>query len=391
MKNTTNPVFYQRMFKPPKQSFFLFGPRGTGKTTWIRKIIQPALNINLLKTTDFLELEAQPELLRKKVEALDSGSWILIDEIQKIPILLDEIQDLLVDYDDTYNFALTGSSARKLKRVHANLLAGRAFSKSIFPLNSQELNFDFNLTDILKFGSLPKIFRMHSDDDKKEYLNAYVNTYIKEEIQQESIVRNLHKYHRFLRHSAILNGQILNLSDLSREVGVQRSTIDGYFQILKDTLLTFELPASILKAKVKEIAAPKVYFFDCGVTSALLNKLDDSTSDIQGTQFETFILNEIRSTLSYKNISHDLEYWGAHQGGEIDIILTLGKKRIGIEIKTAKKYSSNFSKHLANLLELKKIDTGLGVYWGKDAIKDKGVYFFSLMEFLKKLHNGDLF
>lgn len=384
--------FYKRDFIPPKKkSFFLFGPRGTGKTTWLRKSICPELHLNLLKSMDFLELESQPGIIRQKVEALPKNSWIFIDEIQKLPILLDEIQDLLLDYEDEYFFVLSGSSARKLKRVHGNLLAGRALSKNLFPLNSHELNFDFNLDDVLRFGTLPKIFRLTQKEEKIDFLSSYIDTYLKEEIQQEAAVRNLSKYHRFLRHAAMMNGQVLNLSEVSREVGVQRTTLDGYFKVLNDTLITSELPASLLKAKVKEVAASKVFFFDCGVVSALLNQLNLPLGTNKGSLFETFIINEVRSYLSYSNRRADIEYWGAHQGGEVDLIVTIDEIKIGIEIKSSKKYSKDFAKHLQELLDQKKIHHGIGVYCGPHELKDKDVRFLNFLAFLKKLHAGELF
>ncbi len=384
--------FFKRDFRPPKRSsFFLFGPRGTGKTTWLRKTLSPALHLNLLKSSDFLDLESHPELLRQKVEALPKGSWIFIDEIQKLPSLLDEVQDLLFDFEDKYFFALSGSSARKLKRAQGNLMAGRALSKVIFPLNSHELNFDFNLDEVLRFGSLPKVFRLKDVSEKTEYLYSYIDTYLKEEVQQEAAVRNLSKYHRFLKHAALLNGQVLNLSDISREVGVQRSTLDGYFKVLSDTLIASELPASLLKAKVKEVATPKFYFFDCGVVSALLNQLNLPLGDNKGALFETFILNEIRSYIAYKNKRAEIEYWGVHQGGEVDLIVTIDNIKIGIEIKSSKKFSSEFTKHLNQLLENKKIHQGIGVFCGTHEHKDKNSHFFPYLTFLKKLHSGDFF
>lgn len=383
------PKFYKRDFIPPKKtSFFLFGPRGTGKTTWLRKSVHPALHLNLLKSGEFLELESNPGGIRQKVEALPKGSWIFIDEIQKLPILLDEIQDLLLDYEDEYFFVLSGSSARKLKRAHGNLMAGRALSKNMFPLNSHELNFDFNLEEVLRFGTLPKIFRLSKKEEKIEFLNSYIDTYLKEEIQQEAAVRNLSKYHRFLRHAALMNGQVLNLSEISREVGVQRSTLDGYFKALTETLITSELPASLLKAKVKEVAASKIYFFDCGVVSALLNQLNLPLGETQGSLFETFILNEVKSYLSYSNRRADIEYWGAHQGGEVDLIITIDNIKTGIEIKSSKKYSKDFSKHLQELIDNKKIHHGIGVYCGTHEHKEQNVHFLNYLTFLRKLHAG---
>ncbi len=381
---------FKRELKRPKSSFFLFGPRGTGKTTWLRSHIEPALNVNLLKASQFMEYETNPSLLAKQVEALPEGSWVVIDEIQKLPELLDEVQDLISRFEDTISFCLTGSSARKLRSHHSNLLAGRAWTREMFPINSAEMDFDFDIDLILRFGTLPKVLRLPDLNEKKEFLSSYVRTYLKEEIQQEALVRNLSKYSRFLKHAAMMNAQVLNLSEVSREVGVKRSTLDSYFRILKETLITFEVPASLLKAKVKEVAQPKQYFFDPGVVRALLSKLNDPLDEGSGYLFETFILNEIRSAFGYQGETIEIEYWGVHNSGEVDFILSVGSKKIALEVKYSAKYKKEWSKSCAELLEKKKVNAAFGVYLGADSVKDRGVHFFPLVKFLKKLHKMEL-
>lgn len=228
---------YKRHLKAPRDSFFLFGPRGTGKSTWMKFDFKPHLTVDLLRSKTFLDLASDPGLLRMQVEALPRGSRVLIDEIQKLPGLLDEVHAMIFDFDGSYQFALTSSSARKLKRTNANLLAGRAIQRQMFPLTSAEMEDDFDLEFALKFGSLPRILGLRSEEECRDYLTSYVETYLKEEIQQEAVVRSLPAYHRFLRHAALMNGQVTNLSNLSREASVPRATLDGYFSILTDTLL----------------------------------------------------------------------------------------------------------------------------------------------------------
>jgi predicted AAA+ superfamily ATPase len=335
-------------------------------------------------------LSADLGLLRQKVEALPKGSRVVIDEIQKLPELLDEVHALIFDYEEDYQFALTGSSARKLKKTHANLLAGRAVTREMFGLTARELNYDFQIDSMLKFGTLPKIHNLPTEEEKKDYLYSYVNTYLKEEIQQESAVRNLNSYHRYLKHAAIMNSQIMNANNLSRDAAVARSTIDGYFSIVEETLLGFFIPAVQFRAKIKEVANPKFYFFDCGVIRALQNSLDEMDSIQRGHLLETYIVGEVRAHISYSGVRGELGYWATHGGNEVDLIWQKGKKSIGIEIKSSSTWKRGFSDGLKTLSEAKKIQKGYGVYLGKDALMDEEIPVLPLMEFLRKLHAGEI-
>src|SRR3989338_2091103 len=290
----TNTLFKRRL-NAPRTTFFLLGPRGTGKSTWLVQQFPGAHRIDLLRSSEYLRLKSKPSLLRAEVLALPKGTWILIDEVQKLPILLDEVHALIFDTDQAYQFAISGSSARKLKKEHANLLAGRALTKQFFPLSCLEIGTGFNIADALAFGTLPAVWKLSEASDRAEFLDAYVDTYLKEEIQQEALVRGLDSFYRFLDVAAVCNAQVLNMSNVARDVGVARSTVQGYFEILRDTLLGWYLPAFRPRAKVKELAHPKFYFFDCGVIRALRHetrfKMDSATA---GHLFETWILNEIR-------------------------------------------------------------------------------------------------
>lgn len=382
---------YPRLLLPPRSHFFLFGPRGTGKSTWLKRVFKPELTFNLLLSRDYLGLSGDPGLLRQRVEALPKGSRIVVDEIQKLPQLLDEVHALIFDYEDAYQFALTGSSARKLKKTHANLLAGRAVTREMFGLTAKELEFDFEIESVLRFGTLPKVHNLPSPVEKIDFLNSYVNTYLKQEIQQESAVRSLHSYHRYLRHAAIMNAQVMNASNLSRDAAVARSTVDGYFSTVEDTLLGFFLPAIQFRAKVKEVANPKFYFFDCGVIRTLQNNPDEMDPIQRGLLLKTFLINEIRAYLSYSQVRGELGYWGTPSENEVDLIWQKGSKSIGIEIKSSKKWKTDFNKGLRTLLESKKIQKGFGVYLGDDLLQDQNVPVFPVMEFLRRLHSGEIF
>ncbi len=263
----------------------MLGPRGTGKSHWLKNCFKPELTIDLLRSKTYLELSSDPSKLRSQVEALPFGSKIVIDEVQKLPALLDEVHSLIFDYKEKYQFALTGSSARKLKKQKANWLAGRAINYTFFTLTCVELEKDFRIDQILQFGSLPEICTSKNNQDKEDYLMAYIDNYLKEEIQQEAAARNLQSYHRFLTHAALMNGQVVNLNNISREAGVNRQTVEGYFQVLQDTLLGQIVEPILLKAKIKEVSTPKFYFFDCGVVRALQNNFDEVLGADKGYLF----------------------------------------------------------------------------------------------------------
>lgn len=384
-------MLYSRLSSASKSSFFLFGPRGTGKSTWLEQHYPNAFRIDLLRSSSYLKYEKRAETLREEVLGLPKKSWIIIDEIQKLPKLLDEVHSLMFDTKDAYSFALTGSSARKLKRENANLLAGRALNRRFFPLLAQELGQDFDLKTTLKFGMLPRIFGLNSDMDRIEFLDAYTETYLKEEIQQEAVVRNLSTFHRFLQVASIANGEILNLSNISRDVGVARSTVQGYFEVFIDTLLGFYLPALKTRAKIKEVAHPKFYWFDLGALRALQGELRaEVPSSLAGKYFETWLINELRAMAHYSQAGGEFYYWRTESGNEVDCIWARGSHRIGFEFKFSKEWKSEYSQGLNTLLTEQKISSGFGVYLGERALKLQNIWVFPFQEFLSKFWKGEL-
>jgi len=381
---------YNRQLSLPKKSFFLFGPRGTGKTTWLKTFFNADLYIDLLRSETYLELSNAPEKLREKTLALPPKSKIVIDEIQRVPQLLNEVHSLLVEYENQYTFAMTGSSARKLKRNEANLLAGRAVTRYLYPLICCELDKDWQLEKILKFGSLPLTITAEDEEEKIDYLMSYVETYLKEEILQEALVRNVANYHRFLHHVALMNGQVINLNNLSRETGIPRSTLDGHFTILKDTLLGDFVEPIHLGAKVKEVSTPKFYLFDCGVTRALRQELRDSLSEEKGLLLETMIVSELKAYIRYTQQSWELYYWATPSGNEVDFIISASKKKIGIEVKSSKTWKPEFSKGLSLLLSEKKIAKAIGIYLGKERLLINGIMIYPIQDFLLTLSKGEI-
>ncbi|MDE0118865.1 MAG: AAA family ATPase [Bdellovibrionales bacterium] len=363
---------YSRLLALPKKSFFLFGPRGTGKSVWLKQHLSFAdLSINLLKSKEYLQYKKNPSLLEQEVSALKKRkAWIVIDEVQKCPELLDEVHALLFESKNNYRFALSGSSARQLKRSQANMLAGRALSKKMFPLSRLEIGKNFKLQEILCYGQLPLSVTESNIANKIEFLDAYIETYLKEEIQQEALVRNLNNFYRFLSIAALMNGQVLNISNIARDVGVARSTVQGYFSILEDTLLAWYLPAYRNKAKVKEIAHTKFYLFDCGVQRALagLHRDKPSINEI-GFLFETFILNEFRAINSWMSHGARFFYWRTESGNEVDLIWKKGHQSIGFEIKSTYVWKEKFNKGLNVLLNSGDIHKAFGVYRGHRILK----------------------
>jgi predicted AAA+ superfamily ATPase len=378
---------YQRTLKLPKRSFFLLGPRGCGKSTWLKMELadnKSVLRFDLLRTSVFLELQANPSYLRSQIE-LHNPQWVIIDEIQKLPNLLDEVHAIIEDIKHPPLFALTGSSARKLKRSNANMLAGRAISREMYPFTAIEQGADFDLEQSLKFGSIALVACAKKKEDKIDILEAYVETYLKEEIQQETKLRNLSAFHRFLQVCAVMNGQQINFTNIGSDAQVKRTTVTGYFEVLVDTLVASLLPAYQAKTQVREISTPKFYFFDCGIVNALKKNLRDQLSDSEkGFLLETYIYHELRATNKSMNWGAEIFYW-ATPTSEIDFIIKSGKHLYAIEVKYAKIWRPNFSKNLHKFNEAVEVKRSFGLYTGASSFKKNGIEIYPVEEFLKKV------
>lgn len=373
----------------PERSFFLLGPRGTGKTTWLRHVLPEALWFDLLRTQTLLELTQRPEWFRQQVEARPRGSWVVVDEVQRVPALLNEVHALIAEHGRAYRFALSGSSARKLKRLDVNLLAGRAINRQFFPLTAAELDFDFDPDSILRFGLLPQI---RTDPDyATDALEAYVANYLREEIQQEALVKRLDSFARFLQVATLMNGQIANVAGIARDAAVARPTVQGYFETLTDTLIGFWLPAWQRRAKVKEVASPKFYLFDPGVVRALASRLREPLeSSERGFLLETWILHELRAAIAYQNLGGELRYWRTPAGSEVDFVWTRGNRAVGIEVKASIIWKSEFGGPLKGLIADGIVKKGFGLYTGAAELKDGPLRVLPLKKFLQVLSRGDV-
>ncbi len=325
---------------PKNKSFFLFGPRQTGKSTLLRFLFSKnSRYYDLLKTEEYVRLVAHPNLFREEILARNKDiSYIIIDEVQRVPMLLNEVH-WLMEHPHAPMFILTGSSARSLKRTHANLLAGRALTYYLHPLTRSELAHDFDLSRVLHYGSLPSVYTETDDQIAMDRLRSYVDTYLKEEIEQEAQLRQVGSFIRFLNIAASENGQQINYSNIARHAGVSYQTVKGYFQILEDTLvgqLLFPYATSTRRRLSKQ---PKFYFFDTGVVRALTQKLSvplvPQTQEY-GEAFEHFIILEILRYNHYLKKDCALFYYRTTTGAEVDLIIeTPEGKAIAVEIKSS--------------------------------------------------------
>lgn len=334
-------------------SFFLFGARGVGKSHLLKKIFaeENTLWIDLLTSQNETYYTEDPDRLSETISKL-RPRWVVIDEVQKIPKLLDIVHHQIES--GSVKFALTGSSARKLKRGAANLLAGRAFVYHLFPLSVIELGENFDLMKVLQWGSLPGLFQFKNDEEKQLFLTNYVDTYLKEEVFAEQLVRGLVPFRKFLKIASQTNGQILNYSKISKDIGVDSKTVQTYFEILEDTLLGFYLPADDESFRKQQLKAPKFYLFDVGVKRAIegIHAYPIHSSQELGREFEHWYLTEIFRLNSYAKNKYQLSYLHTKGGLEIDLILRHPReKTIFLEIKSTKSVMDHHLKHLQKLKE----------------------------------------
>lgn len=389
--------YISRILRVPERSFFLFGPRGVGKTTWLRKILPDAVFFDLLDTSLYLELSQYPNRLEAMVGGLPEASWIVVDEIQKIPHLLDEVHRLMELHG--WKFALSGSSARKLLRKGTNLLGGRALTLYLDTFCSKELGKGFNLDFSLQWGLLPYVQRDRSN--AADILNAYVNTYIKEEIREEGIVRRLHPFLRFLGIAGLLNGQQVNGQNVAREAGVPRSTVDTYFSILSDTLLAHFLPAYRPSAKVREQSHPKFYWFDPGVARAAAGLLYDPVDRLWiGTALENLIYHELTVYNLVMGKNRSMYYYRTGSGAEIDFVIETRKAQLRstphvvcIELKLGARWDRHWERSIRSFKDSDrvKVDRMVGIYTGKRTYHFDGFDVFPVEVFLERLYRGDIF
>lgn len=330
--------FYPRLLEAPKQSFFLLGPRGTGKSTWAKRQFPGAYHINLLDEKVYQQHLSDAGLFSRELETLPNGSWVLLDEVQRLPNLLNEVHRYIED--KKLRFVLCGSSARKLKTAGTNLLAGRALKRALYPFVPEELGKDFDLEEVLTYGAIPLIWQAKS---KRETLEAYAQLYLKEEIQAEALVRNLGGFSRFLPLAALFHGQILSISALARDTGISRTTVQGYIEILEDTLLAYRLPAFEGEIRVREKKHPKFYWIDPGLVQAFSHDISKinlkGNIRSKGNLFEGWVASTLKAYSDYRNTFDDMYYWAPAdaQKTEVDFLLRKKNEFVAIEVKASER------------------------------------------------------
>lgn len=324
---------YSRMIQPPKEkSFFLFGPRGSGKTSWVKDAFPDAIYLDLLESELYNDLLAAPQRLAQLIPQ-NHQNWVIVDEVQKVPALLDEVHRLIEARK--LRFILTGSSARKLRAKGVNLLAGRALTYEMHPLTARELGNDFHLEHSLRFGHLPCAY---TESDPQLYLESYVKTYFREEVQQEGLTRNLGAFARFLESASFSQASPLNISEVARDCSVERKVTEHYFGILDDSLLATRLPVFSKKAKRKTKAHPKFFFFDVGVFRTLRPKGPlDFPEEIEGVALETLVFQELKAVNANLKLGYELFYWKTASQLEIDFVLYGDRGLVLVEIKRTRK------------------------------------------------------
>jgi len=365
---------------PGPKSFFLFGPRGTGKTTWVKHTFPKAVYIDLLEAEVFNDLLANPQRLENFIPK-NFEDWIIIDEVQRIPELLYEVHRLIEKYK--HQFILTGSSARKLRRKGPNLLGGRALTYSLHPLTATELEKDFKLEHSLLYGQLPSVY---TESDSKKYLESYVKTYLEEEIRQEGLIRNLGAFSRFLEAASFSQASVLNISAVARECAVERKVVENYFYILEDLLIAHRLPVFMKRAKRRLIAHPKFFYFDVGVFRTLrpMGPLD-MPEHIEGAACETLLFQELKALNETLSLGYTLSYWKTSNNIEVDFVL-YGQKGIkAFEIKRTRRVSRVMLQGLRAFLKDYPMAKAYFIYGGKRYLREGTIEILPMETTFKEL------
>ncbi len=375
-------VTIPRFFDPPGKSYFLFGPRGTGKSTFLKARYPESIYIDLLKPDLQRRFQSRPENLIELVRANKSSNTFIIDEIQKVPELLSVIHSL-IEEDKSLQFILTGSSTRRIKKSGINLLAGRALLRHMHPFLLSEMGDSYNMEMALTGGLIPLICMVEKPLDT---LNTYISLYIREEVQYESFTRNIGNFTRFLEAISFSHGSLLNISNISRECAIERKVVENYISILEDILLASRLSVFTKKAKRALVSHPKFYFFDAGVYKSLRPKGPlDSPHEIDGAALEGLVLQHLKAWNEYRDNPFDIFFWRSKGGTEVDFILYGDEGLYAIEVKNSNRIRPG---ELRSLIEFRKdypISKTMLLYRGTERLLINNVLCVPCEEFLKGL------
>ena len=364
-------AFVGRLFDPPAQSFFLFGPRGTGKSAWTQRQYPGAVRVDLLHPATLQRFRARPERLFEVVRAEPAGRVIVIDEVQRVPELLSATHALIEEGQDR-RFVLTGSSARKLRRSGVDLMAGRAVVRTLHPFMAAELGDAFDLPAALQRGMLPLVL---GAADPVDTLQGYLAVYVREEVQMEGLVRNLDGFSRFLETVCFSHGQLLNVSNIARDSAVSRKAVEGYLSVIEDLLLSFRLPVFRKRAARATVAHDKFYLFDCGVFQ-----------QIAGAALEGLVAQHLRAWLAYRNGGERLYYWRTRAGSEVDFIIYGQDWFIAIEVKHSATVRRSDLRALRSFHDDYPEAQRLLLYLGDEQLHVDGVHCMPCERFLRALH-----
>jgi uncharacterized protein len=377
-------MIYKRLFHlhSDTHSVFIFGPRGTGKTSWLKENFNNALYFDLLSSETYTELLGNPNLLEARIPS-QYNDWVIIDEIQKVPTLLNEVHRLIES--KKIKFILTGSSARALRKRGVNLLAGRALTSNMHTLLAEEIGETFDLDQALTRGLLPMAYQ---DDNYRHYLSSYVETYLKEEVLQEALTRNINLFARFLAAASFSQGGELSYTDIAREIGTSRQTVTNFFDILDDLLIAIRLPVFSKRAKRELMVQSKFYYFDVGVYLSLRPKGPlDSSDERRGPALETLFLQHLRAINDYYRLEYDIFYWRTRNQLEVDFILYGEKGLIAFEIKNTSRLIAKDFKALKTFKEDYPIASCFMVYMGSRDYVENDIHIIPMRTALFNLRH----
>lgn len=380
-------MVYRRLLPVPERSFFLFGVRGVGKSTWVRMMLPDATRFDLLDEALFTDLMGNPTLFGNLLSGIKPGEWAVVDEVQRNPALLNEVHRQIEERG--VRFALLGSSARKLKTAGTNLLAGRATRKAMYPLTPAELGDDFDLGDVLRFGTIPLVW---AAEDRREVLESYTQLYLREEIRAEAAVRNLPGFVRFLPVAALMHAQTVNVSSLARDTGVARPTVAGYLEVLEDTLLATRLEAFEAKLRVRERKRPKLYWVDPGLVRAIKRQLGPVAAEERGALLEGWVYGLLRAHNETQQVFDAIAYWSpVESDAEVDFVLTRDNEHLALEVKAATNYNTSMLKGLRAIDGLPGLARRILIYTGNHEFQtEDGIHVWPLDRFHQALAEDEL-